>query len=489
VKVNRLAALFALSSASIARADDPDPAPVTSSTEPRRPVEPTPPVVTPAPAQHEPTAADVEGAPIPGEESGRLDRVDPGDSGFRVLMRAALYLPKVATEVVQSPVRGSLWAYDHWQLNDLYFRTFYNDDRTIGLIPTATYGTGLGLTVGAKFLLRDRLGYGEHLSAHVTYGGTYHTSDALSLRSGHMVEGVELGVDGNFDRRPTDSFYGIGNGDGSPAPPMLVDPVTDPLAFHTQYRTQELRAAAFANTRLYQDLRFVIHGDVTQISTSHATSGTPIEDVYDPMTLPGYQQDVSHVYGELELRYDSRRAESRWEPRKIYSEGSLASVYGGRVFGISNSPDFWHYGTDLQQYLRVGEGPRRFVIRLHGDAVSGSRNELPFVELPYLGGDTFLRGYDFQRFRDRIAAVGSVSYLWDVGHYVDAYLFFDGGRVYSGYDNLTFSGMRAGYGLGFETHDDKGDFILEGNIASSIDGGLFFNVSFNPVLDARARWR
>ena len=70
---------------------------------------PAPDVTAPVPPEQEPSAADVAEQPVPGNESGRTDVVDPGDSTARVIGRNALFLPKVATDVVLSPVRGTIW--------------------------------------------------------------------------------------------------------------------------------------------------------------------------------------------------------------------------------------------------------------------------------------------------------------------------------------------------------------------------------------------
>ena len=55
-------------------------------------------------------------------------------------------------------------------------------------------------------------------------------------------------------------------------------------------------------------------------------------------------------------------------------------------------------------------------------------------------------------------------------------------------DELTVHGMRVGYGIGVELHGQNG-FLLEGALASSIDGGVFVSVSLNPVLDSKELWR
>jgi hypothetical protein len=197
---------------------------------------------------------------------------------------------------------------------------------------------------------------------------------------------------------------------------------------------------------------------------------------------------VRHAYGELELRWDTRRRATVWEPRDVHSVGSLAAAFTGRVHRLDGGPDFWRYGVELQHDWRLARGPRVLAVRLRGAGVTGQRDEVPFTELPSLGGGSFLRGYSFERFRDRVAAFGSIQYQWDISHMVDAYLFTDAGRVFPSLDELTVHGMRVGYGIGLELHGQNG-FLLEGTLASSIDGGVFVSVSLNPVLDQKERWR
>ena len=47
---------------------------------------------------------------------------------------------------------------------------------------------------------------------------------------------------------------------------------------------------------------------------------------------------------------------------------------------------------------------------------------------------------------------------------------------------LEARGLRAGFGLAIEAHSQS-SFAVEASLGSSIDGGLFFNLSFNPVYD------
>jgi len=433
------------------------------------------------------TAATVADAPRPGEESGRADEVDPGDSTARVAARGALFVPKVAIDVVLSPLRGLLWANDRYKLEELYWRVFFNDARTIGLYPTATFQTGFGLNAGGRFVDRDLFGAREHLGLQATYGGHYHAGASASVHTGKRLgDRLALQLDADWERHPNEPFYGIGNGNMITLPAMPVDPRTDPLAVETRYRTQIVRAAATADLRLVDGFLVRTTGAVTDLEFSRSDTD-PVDAVYDTTGLVGFD-GVRHLYSEVEVRWDERRRVTSWEPRAVYAAGWLVTGFAGQVHRLDGGPDFWRYGAEAQQFLRLDRGPRVLALRFHAEAVSGSRDEVPFSELPQLGGASFLRGYNVGRFRDRVAAVGSLEYGWDLSHYMDASVFIDAGRVYPSLADVSLDQLRCGFGVALQLHSDQ-HFLVEGSLASSIDGGVYLSVSFNPVFDSHVRWR
>jgi hypothetical protein len=443
------------------------------------------------PTERELTAVDVRTAPLPGQEGGQL-QPDPGDSTLRVIGRGILFVPKLAIELALSPFRGAIWADDRYRLEDMYHRVFYNADRTIGLFPTGTYTSGFGFALGAGFVASQLFGKNESLALEAMTGAitgdTYRVNALGSLRSGQRFSRwLQLGIDATFERRPADPFYGIGNGDlvaptGSP-----IHPQSDATAVETYHRYQEMRVAVVGNARVTDGFQVLGTGALTALHFSRSTTGVPIDEVYATQDLVGFTTGVRHAYGELELRWDTRGRATPWEPRDIHSVGSLATAFAGRQHRLDGGVDFWRYGVELQHNWRLARGPRVVTVRFHGAGVTGERDEVPFTELPALGG-SLLRGYQFERFRDRVAAFGTVQYTWDISHLVDAYLFTDAGRVFPSLDELTVHGMRLGYGIGLELHGQNG-FLLEGSLASSIDGGVFVSVSLNPALDAKERWR
>jgi outer membrane protein assembly factor BamA len=202
-------------------------------------------------------------------------------------------------------------------------------------------------------------------------------------------------------------------------------------------------------------------------------------------SLVGYD-GVRNTYGELELRFDSRRRASEWEPVSVPATGWLAGVFAGRVTALDDGADFWRYGMDLQKFTSLGEGPRVLVLRTHGEAVTGETTDVPFIELPRIGGGTTLRGYAVDRFRDRVAITGSAEYQWDLSHFVSASLFVDAGKVAPSLRDLDVHDLRVGYGASVELHSSY-SFLARATLASSIDGGLFFTIGLDPVFELEGR--
>src|SRR5262245_12461627 len=96
--------------------------PVSSNEPQRQPTEPQPPPLPP-PESPETSAADVARAPVPGDEHGRTDPVDSGDSAARVVARGLLWLPKLVVDTALTPVRGTVWAFERYKLADRYYDT------------------------------------------------------------------------------------------------------------------------------------------------------------------------------------------------------------------------------------------------------------------------------------------------------------------------------------------------------------------------------
>ncbi|HSK01000.1 MAG TPA: hypothetical protein VK932_07155, partial [Kofleriaceae bacterium] len=264
--------------------------PVASSTDPPPRGEP---VVRPAPRPiDEPTAADVAGAPVPGEESGRLDPVDRGDSTPRLIGRGILFLPKLAIQVAVAPVRAGIWANERYRLYDRAYDLFFTDDRKLGLYPTARFHSGFGITGGAKLVHRDLFGADEHFALSANFGGRYRDRFTGSLRSGQRFGGhLRLELEAEHDRRPEERFYGLGNRDEARlemVPPAPLDAQAGGTAVETRYRQRLARAAAVVDVRVAGPLHLRGSGALSEVEVGRSDEGLPIDEVSMPGSLTGW---------------------------------------------------------------------------------------------------------------------------------------------------------------------------------------------------------
>lgn len=460
--------------------------PTVGSVQPRREGEPVIPTRNAA-REGELTAADVASDPLPGFESGRTDPGD-SDSTLRVIGRGALFVPKLAAEAVLSPFRGALWLQEHYHLTDWYTRIFYNDAETIGLYPTASADSQLGITAGLHFVDHDLFGAKEDLQLQGEIGSRYRQIYSVTLASGKRLgERFGLSLDAGYEIRPHDAFYGIGNGERVAMTTAPVDPRFDSTSVESHYRQYRSRVAVMGDLRTWSKLHLRGAGAISKVDFGAPDTGTPIDQAYAPQGLVGLG-GIRYGYGELELRWDDRHGASVMEPIAVHSEGSLAAGFAGLEHRLDSGPDFWRYGLDLQKFIRVAAGPRVVVLHFHGEGVTGSRSEVPFTELPKLGGSTYLRGYGTDQFRDRVAAFGSAAYEWDLSQWFSASVFTDVGRVFPALDELSLRHLRMGYGASIEAHSPEA-FVMEASIGSSIDGGLFLNLAFSRVYDLDERVR
>lgn len=465
--------VLAATSPPAAAQPSPSPSPSTSTDQP--------------PPGRELTAADVAGAPQPGDETGQID-VENRDSTARRALRGVLYVPKVLVEIVLTPFQLPIWAYDRYHLKDLYDRVFFNEDRTLGVVPTASYATQFGFTVGAKLMATDLAGQREYLWASAQFGGTYQQAFQAYVDSGDRLgDHVLLSLYGAYEKHPKDIFYGIGNQGETPEPPMPVDPYLVPVAVKTRFRQRIERFVGAIDWRMLDSLHLVSSNEVADRHFSPSTTGESINEIFNTATLVGWPS-AKYFYTELALRYDTRSRYNLFEPAPFYSVGTLIEGWGGFNHALDDLPDYWRYGLNFQHFFRLAESPRVLMLRFRGEAVSAGLDDVPFDMLPRLGGPRDLRGYTPDRFRDRVAWFGTVEYSWDLSNYVAAALFTDVGRVYPSLDDITYKHMRAGFGFALRFHGEN-SFWLDTSLATSVDGGVQATASFDPIYLIRSRAR
>jgi hypothetical protein len=412
------------------------------------------------------TAEEVRGAPVPGEESGRVDVREP-DSVGRKVGRAALWLPRATVMALAQPVRGALYLDDRHAVVHRIVQVFVTDDQRIALYPTALFETGLGLNVGARGFVKDMFGSGERLHVRAGFGGEYRWIATGGLHGGDRFAPVDVRIEATRAALDREWFYGIGND----SEPMASDA--------NRYREEVARGYLTAAVRMPARLR--AKGTIGLTRKGFEEVDPAAAPMFD--AVPGFREGTEFVYGELELARDSRRAAHPWDAPGMRGTGSFAAIYGG----LQRADDvaFVRTGFDVQRYLRLTSRPRVIGLRIAGEAVVGP-DHIPFSELPRIGGESVLRGYPSGRFRDRMAAFAQASYSWAAANWLAPVLFVDAGRVYAGFDELSVDQLHVGFGAGLEGYSRRG-LVARFELASSIDGGIYLHFALNPAFNSGAR--
>jgi len=368
---------------------------------------------------------------------------------------------------------------------------FFNYDGTMGLFPLAFFETGFGLNVGARFVYKDLWSKGGSLGLRASYGGRFKQIYSAKATSGRLL-GDRVSVDwgASFQIFTGSGFSGIGNRNlvAASTVSMPADPTQTAVA--TRYRHDDARVELGLVARLAE--RLSLRGSVTVIEREFPNEppdngSVMTRDVYDRALLAG-ATGLNNVMTDVELTYDSRRATRDYLPTAVPAAGWRLSAFAGFARGlVDRDPSrYVRYGADVQRYIDIWGGDRVLILRGHLEGVTADLESVPFLDLPHLGGPQLLRGYSRQRFRDRVAGLVSVEYMYPIQRNISGYLFADMGRVYRALDAISTDNLRVGFGGGIQLHSQR-TFVMRTWIGSTSDGGFVFNIGFDPVYDHRSR--
>jgi Omp85 superfamily domain len=449
----------------LVRGEDPFTTP--SPEEPASPPEAPPPAGASEPGSASPSYDANRNQPPTAPEDTRGLETPPGTSDEDVVLavpRALLFLPNLALKTVFLPLRGLATVIDEYALvertkNLLYF----NDEETAGIFPTFTAQTAYGLSLGARIFHNDLFGHEEHISARATYGGLFQQGYQL-LFEGDSIGGSRLWLETRvrYEKKPGILFYGLGDAPKGSSDLQNIDPraASVPTRFRQERFLGLLRLGPTLGRR----------GNLTQVgvttSYNRRVFGSEerdfdeptIGDVYDTTMLEGFHDTLHLVEVDLNVNHDST------DHREFPSGGVFMELFGGRASSF-NDYAFWHFGAELAGFINLYRGDRVLVLRGAFEGVDGEASDIPFIELPRLGGAQRLRGYVEDRFRDELAAVATVEYRYPVHDFVSGHLFVDAGRVGRTDGQLfgadAYEDWRTGAGGGFTIHSqDREDVIF-----------------------------
>lgn len=375
------------------------------------------------------------------ENRANADKVRPvdheptveGEDFALALPRLILAPPRVVLNVAYLPLRGLLHLMGRYKIPDRVIDFLYNDDRTAAILPTFSFLGGQGVTVGVSMF---HGGFGRHeerIAFAAKFGGRYVQSYSLELTAPSVAgTPLEVEVATRFEVEPDLRFFGYGP---SPETDAVPSTLVGPRDAHveTRYRQQRGMVRARVGWRFTNSIDLGLIGtlnrrDFGENETEDATEPS-IDRVYDTAEIPGFDRGYTLVEPLVDFTADTRF------PKGVTASGVYFNAFGGGA-PPQNGYAFAHYGAELAGFIDLFMGDRILALHAAHESVVGDDAEIPFADLPRLGGPRRLRGYDLHRFRDKHTALATIEYHWPIHEYVSGVAFFEVGSVGKDYEEM-----------------------------------------------------
>ena len=309
---------------------------------------------------------------------------------------------------------------------------------------------GGGLAVGPA--VRKPFGDSGLFTAHAAWSLRNYGAVTATLALPEFVNGrVKVDVTGEELHSSKVAFYGLGN----------TSTRDDRQAFALDSTT----IGGSARVRTVQSVWLGAGVDYIDASADDASDN---RTAALRAVAPEYQR--SRVFAE----FDSRTA-----PGYSRVGGLLRAEFADYRQSNGNQFGFQRIDADVQRFVPLAGESRIIALRASASTTMTAANrEVPFFELPSLGGHDALRGYSDWRFRDRNRALFSAEYRWTAGPLVDMSVFGDAGTVAARFGDLFDSRLHTSYGVGISLHTPSSTFArLE--LARSREG-MGVLLSFGP---------
>ncbi|HXH25063.1 MAG TPA: BamA/TamA family outer membrane protein [Vicinamibacterales bacterium] len=298
-----------------------------------------------------------------------------------------------------------------------------------------------GMTRGSGFALGP--GYRTHLG-----GVLVDLSAGLSIRRYKALdakvrwvsafdERLEVWTNYRFEDFPQEDFFGLG--------------LDSAAAWRTSYDFDSSEVTVHG---LVRPLPWLRAGTIVGYMSPEIGPGTDdrypsIEQLFTDAEAPGLaaQPDFLHTTLFADVDY----LDEPGNPRRGGHYRVSLGIWDDRTL---QQFDFRRFEGVLEQFVPLGAS-RSHVLsgRLGFAYVNNETGErVPFYFLPYIGGVDTVRSFREFRFKHENALWTTIEYRWIPFKYFSAAAFVDAGKVAADWQDITFGGMKTGYGFGLRVH-------------------------------------
>ena len=347
-------------------------------------------------------------------------------STARKVGQAALFVPRVATQVAFWPVVKTADAVESNHLMEWARALLTTDDGLVGVRPEIQYSTSFVPTGGLRLFYRRLPGEGSEVMVRGRTGGP----SAWLGQVGFAVPRLGLSLLSTYDRRNDRLYAGVGAQTDEELAAMGEG--------QARYASDNVAAELRWTRRLPRRLVAQAHGDVQRrdYRASDVKGHVSVTDFYglppeecavrglaapcvDDSQLPGFNRGLRIAQLSGGLGVDLRDPARDGNGFSLLTDATIAR-------GVAGDPSR-HASLSAEAIAAVGGGDRLILLRARAAMVERlSSAPIPFDQLviPY-----DMRGFPAGRFRGESGLTGTMEYRWFLSGSLDASLFMDIGTV------------------------------------------------------------
>lgn len=377
--------------------------------------------------------------------------------------------------VIEAPFRGAIYLDARYEVVQHVKDLLTTDDGNIGVYPDGSFETTFGASYGASAFFKKLWDDNDSITVNAKTGGAFKYAAQVKLDN-PRVGGSPFYLKSRIRYEQNINLYFAGIGNNPDVQGMDLD--VHASSFATRFSQKRFLTSVGGGFDLGNHIKLggtAIYNHRTFGAAEPGSSDPSIETVYNTATLAGFDQGFDDLELTADLEIDTRDVPGPTQ------HGLLGRAFAGGG-SIVDHPSYAHYGAELAYFLTPFWPERTFIFRGVLEGIRDNNDDVPFTELPRLGGAAFLRGYHTDQFRDKIATVGTIEYRYPIHHMLEGALFVDAGKVGRTLDAVygNADAWHFGYGGGLILHSKRSALIR-----LDVADGDGLNVYFvTDVLDA-----
>lgn len=349
----------------------------------------------------------------PGDIGHELRPAEERGHRFRLVLDALLFLPRKLVDVAVFTSTATASFIEDQQIVPRARSLLGSEDGTIRVTPTVSLASGLRPDLGAR-MTANAGSFASLLRTSIVDRDTYVVESRLLQYFGDQSH-RQLILEGFHQSSDQLGYSGLGPDPRRDSRNVFLPGKEGAAAI---FRETRERVILGGDWRVQEDIELLASSSFQRrrVLDPRSPGTDTFASTFAPRSVPGAGTRSERVYTEVAMRLDTRAV--RGPP----AAGILFETYAGSSQDVHDTyASAFHTGGRVSWFLPIVRPTTIFNPRLVLDVVEPLGNRpLPFREYAYAAG---FRGA-LNRI-DRVAALASIDYRWQLVSYVAARLFVD----------------------------------------------------------------